>query len=168
VEDTLTIALGGRVPQHWEQRLDQPHLGVEVDGHGAPHVLVAAVGEARVPGGARVVDEQVEPSVALEHVVADALRSLAVEQVSGEPADALVSERRCELLQPLLAAGDQHQGRLRLASEAARGRLPDAARGTGDQHHAWLVGWVGVLCHRVLAVVLGGVEGAAPGEAPGG
>ena len=48
--------------QQRQQRLGQPHDGVEVDLHVALDVLPAAVGERRPPRGAGVVDEQVEPA----------------------------------------------------------------------------------------------------------
>ncbi len=133
VEETFTIALGADCAQQRQQRLGQPHLRVEVDLHRAPHVGVAAVGEARAPGCAGVVDEQVEPSVAFEHVLADALGRVVVEQIDGEHADAILAQLGGERAQALLAAGDEHERAAGLAREPARGRLADAAAGAGDQ-----------------------------------
>ncbi len=59
------MALGRGGAKQRKQRLGHTHLGVEVERHGLPDVVVAAVGEARAPAGTGVVDEQVEPSVAL-------------------------------------------------------------------------------------------------------
>ncbi len=151
VEATLTIALGARRAQQRQQRLGQPHLRVEVDRHRAPHVLVAAVGEARAPGGAGVVDEQVESPVVLEHVLADARGRVVVEQVDGDEADAAARRARsASAAQALLAPGDEHERRAGLAREAARGRFADAAGGAGDEHHACVVLVVDRFCHRLF------------------
>ena len=65
----------------------------------------------------------------------DARRGVVVEQVGGEEADAL-AELVGERAQALLAPGDEHQRPAGLAREPPRGRLADAARGAGDEHHA--------------------------------
>jgi hypothetical protein len=113
--------------QQRQQRLGEPHLGVEVDKHRAVHVGVAAVGEARAPGGAGVVDEQVQAPVALEHVLADARGCVLVEQVRRDVADTPLAELGGERAQALLAAGDEHERAPGLAREAARGCFADAA-----------------------------------------
>jgi hypothetical protein len=99
------------------------------------------VGEARAPGGAGVVDEQVEPPVPLEHMLAHARGRVLVEQVGRKEAHARgaahgggAPERGGEIAQALLAAGDEHECGFGLAGEAAGGGLADAARGSGNQH----------------------------------
>ena len=62
---TLTIALGAEARSSRQQRLGEPDDGVEVELHVALDVGVAALGEAAAPGGAGVVDEQVEPAAVL-------------------------------------------------------------------------------------------------------
>ena len=109
---------------------------------------IAAVGEARAPRGAGVVDEQVEPPVALEHVLADARGRVLVEQVDGEEADALLAQLERERAQALLAAGDEHERGGGLAREPAGGGLADAAGGAGDEHDARTMSgscWAGAL-----------------------
>ena len=70
---TLTIALGAERAQQRQQRLGEADDGVEVELHVAVDVGVAALGEAAAPGGAGVVDEQVEAVVVGLDVGADAL-----------------------------------------------------------------------------------------------
>jgi len=107
-------------------------LGVEVDGHGEPDVLVAALGKSRSPGCAGVVDEQIQPSVALGDVVADQRGRILVGQVDGDEAHAVLAEGAGQCAQALLAAGDEHERCVRLTGESARGRFPDPAGGAGD------------------------------------
>ena len=123
---------------------------------------IAAVGEARAPGGAGVVDEQVQPPVTLEHVIADARGRVVVEQVDGEEAHALLAELGGELAQALLPARDEHERGAGLAREPSGGGLADPAGGAGDEHHAGSAGWIDALCHGFLGSFEdGGGVGAA-------
>ena len=71
----------GRAQQR-QQRLGQPHLGVEVQRHRAADRGVAGLGERAAPAGARVVDEQVQPAaVVLLQVRAGARGRVVGEQV---------------------------------------------------------------------------------------
>ena len=125
---TLTIALGARGAQQRQQRLGEADDGVEVELHVALDVGVAGLGEAAAPGGAGVVDEQVEAAAVLGlEVGADALRRVGVGEVDGEvgrPA----GQRLGQLAQQLLAAGDEDQLGARLAREPDRRRLADPRR----------------------------------------
>ena len=144
----MTIARRRGGAQQRQQRLGESHLGIEVDGHGSAHVLVAAIGEARAPGGAGVVDEQIEAAVTLEQMVVDARWRIVVEQVHSQVAHTLLPKLSGERTQTLLAAGDEHQRGAGLAREPARGRLTDSAGGTGDEHDGAVVGVMHRLCHR--------------------
>jgi hypothetical protein len=93
------------------------------------------IGKARAPGGAGVVDEQVQAPVALEHVRADTRGRVVVEQVDGEEADAPLTQLGGERAQALLTTGDEHERRVGLARETARGGFADAAGGAGYEHH---------------------------------
>jgi hypothetical protein len=97
----------------------------------AADVLPAAVRERRAPGGAGVVDEQVEPAVALLHRVAHTRRRAFVGEVGGDEARA-AAEHVGELAQAPLAPRHQHQLSAMLTGEQAGGGLADAARGAGD------------------------------------
>jgi hypothetical protein len=94
-------------------------------------VVPAAVGEAAAPGGAGVVDQQVQPAVLALHRLGHAPRRVVLEQVDGE--DGRVAEFAGERAQALLTAGDEHYARAGLARQAACGGLADTARGAGDE-----------------------------------
>ena len=89
----------GRAQQR-QQRLGQAHLRVEVDRHRAPDVLIAAVGERRAPGGAGVVDEQVQAAVALGTCsrmragASSSTRSTATQLTRCSPSDGASARRR--------------------------------------------------------------------------
>ena len=127
----MTIDEGAAGAQQRQQRLRQPHLRVEVQRHRAPHVLPAALGERRVPRGAGVVDEQVEPAAVLAlDGLAHARGRVVVGQVDGDDRGAadLLGQRP----QPILAPRDQHEPRAGLGREPAGRRLADPAGRTGD------------------------------------
>jgi hypothetical protein len=84
-------------------------LGVEVDGHRAPDVLVATVCKTRAPGGAGVVNEQVQAPVALADVLVDPLRRVICDEIDGHEAGALCTEFVGECAQSLGAASDEHE-----------------------------------------------------------
>ena len=121
-----------RRAQQPEQRLGQPHDGVEVELHRPPHVRVAALGERAAPGGPGVVDEQVESVVVLGDVGGDPLGRVVVDEVDRDP-----GRRRPELggerAEAVGAAGDEHELRARLAGQPPRRGLADAARRAGHE-----------------------------------
>jgi hypothetical protein len=127
---TLTIELGRRAPQEREQRVRQAHGRVEVDLHVLLDALPADLREPAAPGGAGVVDEQVEPAVLGLHRVGDPPRCGLLRQVGRH--DGRAAELVGERAQPILAAGDEHELRA-VARETARGCLADPARGACDQ-----------------------------------
>ena len=125
-----------RGAQQRQQRLGEADDGVEVELHVAADVGVAALGEGAAPGGAGVVDEQVEAAAVLGlEVGADARRRLRLGQVDGEDGGP-AGQRFGQRPQALLAAGDEDELGAGLAREPDRGRLPDPARGAGDQRDA--------------------------------
>ncbi len=104
------------------------------------HVLVAALIEALAPGRAGVVDEQVQPAVALGDVRADPLGRVLVRR-GRQPTQLtrLCAQRRRQrggqLAQPLLAARDEHERSARLARQPPGGGLADAAGGARHERH---------------------------------
>src|SRR5436309_14950270 len=76
VDDRDTAAAGPRGgSEQREQRLGQLHRRLEVELHVALHIVPARIPEGAPPGGARIVDQQVEaPVLALEDLP-DLLRS---------------------------------------------------------------------------------------------
>jgi hypothetical protein len=125
---------GGALAQRGQQRLGQPDGRLEVELHVSLDVRPPAVSERRPPGGAGVVDEQVERAVMLaaDHT-GDRLRRLRVRQVHGY--DGRATERIRERPQTFLAPCDQHQLRPGLARQPSRSRFADAAGGAGYERY---------------------------------
>ena len=92
-------------------------------------LLRVAVDEARAPGNAGVVDEDVDARMALEDARRDRLDRGAVGYVARLR---LATDLRSELLEPVGPAGEQH------AEVAARRQAPrdlDAESRRGSGHH---------------------------------
>jgi hypothetical protein len=122
-----------RRPLDRQQRLGEPHRRLQVDRQVAPHILPTGLRELAPPRGPGVVDEQVQPPAVLGlQVRADTLGGVRRQQIGREhrrTAAELAGERG----QPLLAARDEDEADPQLAGQPPRGRLANAARGSGDE-----------------------------------
>ena len=89
--------------------------------------------EATAPGGAGVVDEQMQPAavLALDHVTHVRGR-VGIGQIDGDDGAPDRRQLRGERPQLLLPARDEHELRARFPGESPGGRLADAGRGPGD------------------------------------
>ena len=133
---TLTIALGAEARSSGSSASVRRTTASKLSSMWRLDVGVAGLGEAAAPGGAGVVDEQVEAAVVLGSTWARTRSGAsALGEVDGD-VGRLAGQRLGQLAQALLAAGDEDQLGAGLAREPPRGRLADPARGAGDQRHA--------------------------------
>ena len=97
----------------------------------ATYVVPADVAELTPPGGAGVVDEQVEPAVLFFDDRGHARGRIVAKQVDGDHGRGakLVGKRA----QPVLAPRDQHELRAGLARDAGRSPHRYAGRAAGHQ-----------------------------------
>ncbi len=108
-----------RCAEQRQQRLGEPDDRVEVELHVAVDVGVAALGEAAAPGGAGVVDEQVQGAAVLGlEVGADPLRGVLVGQIDGDVGRA---DRAATRPAPAAAPRGGRRGRARSPARARAG-----------------------------------------------
>src|ERR1035437_2164101 len=122
-------------PQQGEQRLGEPHLRIEVEVHGLGYIGPAGFGETPAPAGARIIHQDIEPSVALLEDRGDVARGLGGGQVRGGHRG--TADLVCEGLESRLASGHEYQLGARHLREAAGGGGADPAARPGDEDDAW-------------------------------